>query len=205
MEEGRLREAIDDAAHWVRTHLIYPWWDPIRFRLIDRYHVVQTGLEPGYHEVEDRMLYAAFSLLVEYVESQCANMNMWSFQDITGRIPFYDDRTAGLAYLAWEKSLVYGEDNSPPMSTDEDRGKPTPQALSAIETEALYLWWKDIRPKRLDPHIAAGWVDADWNPLYTEETSGELCMMVYEIEEHQYAEDEEMLIRLVKLRRSLWT
>jgi len=34
---------------------------------------------------------------------------------------------------------------------DPHFGKPTSQALAAQETLALYTWWKEERPKRLDP------------------------------------------------------
>jgi hypothetical protein len=64
---------------------------------------------------------------------------------------------------------------------DPSFGQPSNQALAAKETLALYYWWKEERPKRYEAS----------------------CTM--EQEQEQEDEDTDMLIRLVKLRRYLWT
>lgn len=45
------------------------WW--IRHRTTDRYNVVRTGLPPGYYDKDIQMIHACFSLLVDFVESEC--------------------------------------------------------------------------------------------------------------------------------------
>lgn len=47
------------------------WW--FLHRTVDKYHVVDTGLEPGYYDVPERMLHACFQLLVDYVEKEQPN------------------------------------------------------------------------------------------------------------------------------------
>jgi hypothetical protein len=49
------------------------------------------------------------------------------------------------------------------------------------ECEVLYLWWAVERPRRIDP------IDL-WNE-----------------DERQHQEDEDMLIRLIRIRRGMWT
>jgi hypothetical protein len=46
------------------------FWFLYRLHPEHRYHVVRTGLRPGYWETEDRMLHAMFSLLLEHVEAE---------------------------------------------------------------------------------------------------------------------------------------
>lgn len=43
--------------------------------------------------------------------------------------------------------------------SDPAFGKPTSQAFAAMETVELYKWWKEVRPKRLDPMDASGLSD----------------------------------------------
>jgi hypothetical protein len=65
------------------------------------------------------------------------------------------------------------------------------QSHCAQEQKELYLWWKDIRPTRVDPFDNVIWDDPNKSR--------------FDAEEEQFEEDTEMLIRLMKIRRSLWT
>lgn len=40
----------------------------IKHRTINKYHIVNTRLKPGYHDYDTRLLHSSFSLLEEYVE-----------------------------------------------------------------------------------------------------------------------------------------
>lgn len=134
---------------------------------------------------------------------------------------------AGLHYLEWEMSLVqddawYGN-HEPSISEAKEKGeygKPTGQALSAKEQFELYNWWKNIRPNRPDPYDASGYNDyfamlekngKDFLDSLEDQTpeqaaiSRKCSMDCHEIEQAYEKEDEEMLIRLIKIRRSLWT
>lgn len=101
--------------------------------------------------------------------------------DLTYRIPqclFYElekfiEQEKGLDVLEWEKGLVFDEVWG--VKSDHPKwGTFTPQALSAIEQELIYLWWKANKDHDFD-------------------------------DENYMKEEEEMLIRLIKIRNSLWT
>lgn len=124
------------AWHWF-CRLDPVWW--LRYRTTHRYHVVQTGLAPDYHDSVERMLYACFRLLVDFVEKECGGVR-------------------GL-----ERQAKWG-------------GR---HGEMATECLALYWWWTEIRPRR-------GEEDFDMEDVYD-------------------ARDDEMLVRLVKVRRWLWT
>lgn len=85
----------------------------------------------------------------------------------------------GLETHEWEKTLTLNEDWG--VEKDDPRyGQPTNQALAAVEQEEIYSWWKANKNK--DEEFVS--LDDDQN----------------------YREKEtEMLIRLIKIRGSLWT
>jgi hypothetical protein len=120
--------------------------------------------------------------------------------------------------LKWASSLTWGDDDF--LDKDDERhGKPTHQALAAQEILELYAWWKEVYPLRPDPHDASGWSEYcenrrrngyaffDMEDRTPEEAEkGKIALdRIREIEAAYEKEDTEMLIRLVKVRDSLWT
>ncbi len=99
-------------------------------------------------------------------------------------------------------------------------GKPTYQAEKALEILALYKWWTEVYPNRPDPHDASGWTaycelnrlsnggkmsfSADKTPAL-KKASKLALKELRKIEEAYEKEDEAMMIRLIKIRNSLWT
>jgi hypothetical protein len=195
----------------------------IRVRVFDRYHVIPTGLKPGYSDADTRMMHGLFTLLVDLVEVEKAWMHVvfdaearkkykhpwWSLG--WTRFKAFRDPAAGLAHLAWEMTL-----DDPNLPETE---RSTHQAVAAREICELYHWWKDVRPNRPDTHDASGWTEycrdreaAGKHVLDFRKESEEdelRCRTALDlsrkIEAEQEQEDDDMLIRLVKIRRSLWT
>lgn len=177
-------------------------------------------IEPGsWCDFGNRMLPCLFNELVDFVEVEkawffCA----WNDEEKKkygapqGFLAFGKWRSpeAGLAYLDWASSLK-----------SEDGTELTEQALAAIETKKLYLWWKEERPKRPSPDDASGYSDLfnarlkkgdDEFDLFGRERSEEEEAKIHlaidatrKIEARYDAEDEKMMIRLIKLRNHLWT
>jgi len=131
---------------------------------------------------------------------------------------------AAIAHLEWEMSLK--NDNEWDDKDSPIYGSPTHQAIAAKEKWALYYWWKHVRPQRVDAMEASGWSalcdrrrlrdiaehgDDFWSLMSDDKTDEDKAETRRILDastalEKQYAdEDEEMLIRLVKLRQSLWT
>jgi hypothetical protein len=102
---------------------------------------------------------------------------------------------------------------------EKHKAEPTYQAKAAKEILELYTWWKEVYPKRPDVHDASGWTaycdmrrERGCHLLDMEDKSeeeAEMCQTALDKSrelELQYAtEDEEMMIRLIKVRESLWT
>lgn len=235
---------IQDFFCWPKDRL----WDlrcALNARFFDKYHYMPTRLDPWkYHEVDTRILHGMFETLVDFIEIEKAWMHViwgqdenrkkfgyswWEMNGWTNWL-FTEKRhpDAGLAYLDWERSLVFDDawfgNHEPSIQEAKEQGRygmPTGQAKDAQEQYELYNWWKNIRPNRPDPYDISGY--NDYFKRIEEKNGGDIlaCLDVqspedmtesrkcsascHEIEEAYEKEDEEMLIRLVKIRRSLWT
>jgi hypothetical protein len=162
-----------------------------RNRFITKTHYLKTGFKPGYYyELDERILHGLFNELVDFVEVESAWMYYIS-RDRKDRKNKFKSRSAdlGIAHLKWSMSLVYNEQDG--VEKEEDLyGKPTEQAKSARELFELYNWWKN-RDKRTDP--------------YDNYKSSKDIKDLWKTEEAYDQEDEDMLIRLIKIRKHLWT
>lgn len=206
----------------------------IRNRWITKTHAIVTPLERGvWHENDQLMMHAMFQVLVDYIEIEKASCALWDddrrkkykekmpwWRHLPYRLRFgqWRSRELGLEYLEWEMSLK--NENEWDDKLDPEYGKPTRQARSACEQMELYLWWKDVRPHRPDPSELSGYTkafadrqknkkeDEDIWDILSEPVTDEYRKIMdksYEIEESQDQEDQEMLIRLIKIRSHLWT
>ena len=190
-----------------------------------------NDIKPGkWQDVGYRFLPCLFNELVDFVEVETAWMHVVWDEDARKkyctpwwRTSFFRWRTwrcpeAGIAHLDWAASLTNEEWCD---KTDPEYGKPTPQALAAMEIKELYTWWKDVYPNRPDPYDISGWSElCDKNRKtgdvlsildYENETPDErlernaVHKKLQDIETEYEQEEEDMLIRLIKVRRSLWT
>lgn len=179
----------------------------IRNRYFDKLQYLDTGLKPGgYYELDHRILYGLFNEFKNFVEVELAHLGKW---DSEKKYKFKKGRCveAGIDYLNWASSLTYGSDFHY-EKTHKLYNEPTPQAKAAKEMIELYNWWinRDSRP---DPMEESGW------SKFCEEDSGlvirkkskekDKAFKKLQILEEKYEkEDEKMLIRLIKIRKSLW-
>lgn len=112
-------------------------------------------------------------------------LNRGEWYDLTYRIPHclfselekFIEKEKGLETHEWEKTLVFNEDWGV-QPEDEKYGKLVPQALAAIEQDEIYKWWKSVKNRE--------YLGTDEDDIYEEQ-------------------EQEMLIRLIKIYRTLWT
>ena len=190
-----IKNAVKNAERW------------IAFRTYDKYHVVKTDLKPGYYDIDTRILHSNFTLLVDFVEIEKASLQYFfaSYEEAknNSRVSFNkltkeQKKELGLQYLNWE------------IENDEEFF-PKQQKVSAKEIKNLYLWWTEVRPSRIDPY--------DKYEEELDELSGSLNNMpeknkkklinlykkIAKLEDQYEKEDDAMLIRLMNVRRNLWT
>jgi hypothetical protein len=111
----------------------------VHYRFINRYHILDTGLGPGYWDGDSRLLHGAFNLLVDFVEVDKAWMNSIWNTETQHKIPWYcrtwirfkkyRSAESSIEYLKWEMTL-----------TDSLH-----QKHAAEEIWILYNWWKYAR------------------------------------------------------------
>jgi hypothetical protein len=194
----------------------------------------RRDIKPGdWCDVGNRFLPCLFNELVEFVEVELAwwhlawspeerpkyNMPWWAvgwWRVRTWRCP-----QAGLDNLAWQMSITAKEDYGLNPG-DKGYGEPTRQAKNAAEILALYKWWTEVYPRRPDPHDASGWseycelrrqeegegmrwIGVDSKNPETRKLGKKSLDLSYKIEQQYEKEDEAMMIRLIKIRSSLWT
>lgn len=196
-------------------------------RWVTKTHALTSNLEKGrWYDFDTRLIHCLFDELVNYVEVEEAWSNVGWDEDarkkykVPSRWNFiahakWRSPGAGLEKLEWASKLT----NEEFLGEDEKHlAKPTSQALAAIEIMALYNWWKFVRPARPDPHDASGWTaicnerEASGRSLLSSEKTEEerartrqALDKCQEIERAYEEEDAEMMIRLIKVRQSMWT
>ena len=180
-----------------------------------------TSLKKGeWYDSDTRLLHGMFQLLVDFVELEKAHMQIVLCEKNTTwrmRSPKYRSPSMGIKYLDWEISL-----------SKEEGG--LNQAKNAKQIKALYLWWI-ARSSRVEPMDVKGSMGMSTNEFYdssadeyknTEKVTSMFVQIdrkkdkepeLYEsvnkacndAEKKYEKEDEQMLIKLVKVRKSLWT
>jgi hypothetical protein len=189
-------------------------------------------IKPGeWRDVGNRFLPCLFNELVDFVEVETAWSHIaWGDKEARAKYnpPFYASgwwrwRTwrcpqAGLDHLDWAMTLTNEEWLK---EGEKHKAEPTSQALSAKEIKELYTWWTEVYPNRPDPYEASGWsayceasrlandgklswMSADKTPELKKQ-SDKAHKLLQKIEAAYEAEDEVMMIRLIKIRNSLWT
>ena len=192
-------------------------------------------IKPGqWCDVGNRFLPCLFNELVDFVEVELAWWHIaWAdpAEKAKYKAPFWATgwfrwRTwrcpqAGLDNLDWQRSLRHDTDSGW-AEGDPNIGKPTPQAVKAQEVLDLYRWWKDVYPNRPDAHDASGWSEycelkrkehGETGLSFMKESANPETRALgvaaldktHEIEQAYEAEDEAMMIRLIKVRHGLWT
>jgi len=187
-------------------------------------------IRPGnWCDVGNRFLPCLFNELVDFVEiEQAWHHCMWSDEAKTKfNVPWYRSgwlrwRTwrcpeAGLEYLRWAETLTNEEFLE---EGEKHNAEPTYQAKAAKEIIELYTWWTVTYRNRPDPYEASGWTavceaqreanggrlsfSSSKDPVLKKQ-SDKAHKLLQKIEADYTKEDEQMMIRLIKIRESLWT
>lgn len=217
---------VEDFSHTLQNFVMYPAdvINHIRYQWIltwyDRKHVLPTGLPKGeWYDCDTRILHGLFETLVDFIEIEKAHMMLIStdnppikwYKFKWARWKRVRSRELGIKHLEWEMSL-----DGPDLTEYESCPS---QAAAAREQYNLYIWWKDVRPNRPDPYDVSGWSQwceskkesgGSWRSIMSETDeeraqSKVLMDKLHEIENRYLQEDEENIIRLIKIRKTLWT
>jgi hypothetical protein len=206
----------------------------INNRWVSRTHSLTAhprDIKPGtWRDVGNRFLPCLFNELVDFVEiEQAWHHCIWSddaktkFETPWWRKGWLRWRTwrcpeAGMEYLKWASTLTNEEFLE---EGEKHKAEPTYQAKAAKEIIELYTWWTTTYRNRPDPMDASGWSahceamrvkysGSFFSSLNSKDpedrkASNKAHKLLSKIEKAYEKEDEEMMIRLIKIRESLWT
>jgi len=204
----------------------------INNRWISRSHSLTAhpkDIKPGsWADVGNRFLPCLFNELVDFVEVETAwHHVMWDSEARKKyavpwwrsgwlRLRTWRCREAGLAHLDWASTLTNKD-----FIEEGEIEEPTHQAKAAKEIIALYYWWTEIYPNRPDPYDASGWTaycelnrlqnggKLSWDGTKDSKALRKASDLAHKelrkIEAAHAKEEEQMMIRLIKIRESLWT
>lgn len=207
----------------------------INNRWLTRTHALTAhprDIKPGsWADVGHRFLPCLFNELQDFVEVELAWWHLaWEGKEARAkynapwwRFGWWNVRLwrcpqAGIDNLKWQAELKWTENEVGPDSPS--LGKYTPQAVKAQEILDLYTWWTDTYRNRPDPYEASGWTA--YCEARREENGGSLSWCdnkspalkkqsdialkkLHKMEADFEKEDEQMMIRLIKVRHGLWT
>jgi len=206
----------------------------INNRWVTRTHSLTAhprDIKPGeWRDVGNRFLPCLFNELQDFVEIELAWWHVvWDEEGrkqfkspwyATGWFRWRTWRSAecGLANLEWQRQLRWKEEEVGPDF--KGLNELTPQAVKAQEVLDLYTWWTVTYRNRPDPYEASGWTAAceaqreanggklSWStpkdPVLKKQRD-KAHKLLQKIEADYEKEDEQMMIRLIKVRHGLWT
>lgn len=171
-------------------------------RFIYKVHILKTGLPIDWHGLDDRILYSAFNALVDYVEiieDTVAHYNVGSFNNYKVHWWYKLPLIVRFKPLRSQKIGL----NLTLMSVMENFSPHN-------EIWNLYVWWSFIRPARINAEVLSGLKEfrdsTTAEQVWTPENMAkqiELIDKMHDIDMLYIKEDEEMLIRLIKISRSI--
>lgn len=192
------------------------WW--IKYRTTNRYHVICTGLPPGYNDIHNVMLHTNFHIFMNFIEiEQAQSCYVFDFEKVQTfwekYLPYYwkfntfPAEKYAMKHLNWAAGL---DD-----ANIQIHNQSILQAEVARESILLYKWWKYDRPARRTAHHVMvdnqglgtmSMFDSDFDRTAPDYIQYQLELKVADLNDELWEqEDEAMLIRLIKIRKSLWT
>lgn len=219
--EAKLKHPIrywlsENGLNYIQNIIYWPYekYLSIKYYIYNRWvsktHVLSSKLKKGsFYEFETRLLECMFNSLVDFIEIEEAWM-VYCQDGKKYKVSFNPFRRwrcpeAGIDALNWAANL--GE-NGPPH-----------QIHTAKELLILYHWWKEVRPNRPDPYDISGsnelykkrklqgkdFLDFDSDTDEEAKERLEAANKATQIQNQYDLEDEEMMIRLIKIRQGMWT
>lgn len=183
----------------------YHWFT---YRFFNQYHELKLGLSPGYRDPDTRILHANFQVLVEYIEKDLATNFYYSERFKTRK---NKKRLSITRFFPQpRKNIRRPEDGLKYLDNQISTNLPSPFRMGtshtfgftpaevATEEKFLYLWWTRYRPQRLQ-------YDSPLCREYKRLSNDDRMSDAYDNAESFYEdEDQEMLKRLVEIRRWMW-
>ncbi len=195
-----LQEKLPELFHCHVKGPLNRWYWAIRHRTTNRYHIIKPRtLEPGWCDERTLILHGAFECLAQYWEHHNrVSVSWWpTEQDIT----------------KYDNEIVEAETEDDKDFLKAERDCLVDQKVHYDEAHDLIHWWTETRPMRDAFRNASDRPDSiPHSRLFNSEHRDDPDVVEYrkylnklnELDRQWEEEDQEMLMRLVKIRQSLW-
>lgn len=154
----------------------------IIYRTTDQYHIIRTGLKPGYYDVDYRLVHGMFNLLVEFVEKEYERID-WNSDD--------DHKHAAKEmkelYKWWKEVYPFYDKNSPIHSVEPYEITDEPCAFDSNGKPSLYK-------------MKCTYKDENHEKRYQQ-----MLLDLRDYEDKMYKEIKDNMIRLVNIHQYLWS
>lgn len=158
------------------------------YRYIRKYNVIKIkSLKPGYYDTDVRLVHGMFDLLIEHVENEKSILYELSGSEDNDKLKKMSKLEKGIKYLEWETTLTDASSNNYSLE----------QAKTAQEVLILIDYW--LKAKN-DYGNIMNHIDTIEGQNFSTFSSIRL-----DYDEKVILKETEMLIRLIKIRKSLWT
>jgi hypothetical protein len=204
----RMWHRLSDVPYWLRTHIY------------NRYHIInvkqpkgspdQYSYDWGWIDRSHVLPLAMFNILCDFVENEFMPQYWWRY-DEKKRKSYYVKKNER---KTWQQVLEeYSEANDPKESDyefDYEYASVIHSRKYNRELLTIYKWWKVDRLElcKKDDDTSNEWYNFKMNSNRTEDENNkekELFDLSMGAEEELHKQEEDMLIRLVKIKGGLWT
>lgn len=181
--------------YWSCCRMISGFTSPIWYRFFGhKHHIIRTGLTPAsWYDVDSRMLYGVMSLVKWFVEN---DFEPWSDKDLAEELERLDEEETEEYREPYKKAIIA-------------------QVEGERQVLEIYKWWKNYenRVKETDD-LLTKWYDFvngetifQKRKMTKDESSQEKKMfkLLNESEETLQKEEQEYLIKAIKLRYHMWS
>lgn len=131
--------------------------DWVKYRTIERNHIIDTGLQPGEYEKSDLLLHASFSILKSYVEDVLSQ-----YYDVGVKHPGKSKPGDGIGFLKLQVQKLNDKRrllSESPRELDADEQASVDHLFKYERILKLYLWWTEKRSERGDPFEHTGFIE----------------------------------------------
>ena len=154
-----------------------------------------------YYDKDILLLHTIMQLVVDFIEIELAHFYLIEKPTLKSRL--YKIIPRCLAKDDWVRSRELGLKYLSELQKFEKDLRQSPTFNKTLKE--VYVWWKDVRPKRVDVETASGLIKCIKNPQTCNRSQFERAVKkAQKLEKKYFDEDTKMLKKIIDIREYLW-
>jgi len=190
------------------------WWVKYRTMKKHNFHIVDTGLNPGYHDSDEILLHSSMAVLVDYVENSNHGGSGVGEKGLADYIKFCKESLNQKNWADWERKQSKKQ-------KDQRIANDTRNLNGCKEILFIYHWWKigrDVQHFALEKKRDENYSKKKFHFMRDErdpnaltgkekkqyEAEMQVSFKLMDEEEALRQKDTDMIVRLAKVRGFMW-